>query len=393
MSADTTEIRRILSAEHAPLRDVLDRPGTRLVVLGGSIDPNAKVTIVLLDEYGPAFVIKVPTTKAAEGVVRNEAYALEALAELPLGPMAVSIPRVAGFMRHEGRDALVATAVPGTPMTVDYHGWHHTARRRHVRADFAMAGNWLADLQNRTAGPSMQISLISEALDRISDRFAGYKELPYVTRALSGAAARLQEHRAPRTVVHGDFWLGNIMHTNRVVTGVVDWESCVMMGEPLRDVARFATSYGLYLDRHTAPGKRIKGHGGLHAGPFGVGIFRMYEERTWLSAIVQNYVALALGRLGLPARLWRDVLTGGIADVAATADHPEFAEAHLRLLARRTPPPAVVGTVPMPRSAHFSADDAESDDTDQDSMERIESQDTRHDDGTDGLAASGGVAA
>jgi hypothetical protein len=49
---------------------------------------------------------------------------------------------------------------------------------------------------------------------------------------------------------------------------------------------------------------------------------------------VSEFVTAALHRLGAPAVLWRDVLLAGIADVAATADHPDFAARHRDLLLR-----------------------------------------------------------
>ena len=60
-------------------------------------------------------------------------------------------------------------------------------------------------------------------------------------------------------------------------------------------------------------------------------------------------MTLALGRLGIPAHLWRDVLIGGLADIAATADHPEFAERHLILLSRIIPSVPTVATVRVPK--------------------------------------------
>lgn len=350
MSADTIELQRILATHSPDLSDVLGRAGTKVVLLAGSKDPNAKVTLVLLDEYGPAFVVKAPTTREAERVVRNEGHALKALAVLPLGPLAATLPCAVGFMSFEGRSALVSTAVTGQPMTVAYHAWRHTARRRHVRADFAAAGLWLGDLQSRTAQLAAPVALVTESLNRIIGRYPKHPSLGLVKRTLEGPQARLTSHSAPRTVVHGDFWCGNIMiGPIGAVTGVVDWESCQMSGEPLRDVARFATSYALYLDRHTRAGKRVHGHPDVRGGVFGTGILRMMRGQSWFSSIAQNYLTLALGRLGMPTDLWRDVIIGGIADVAATADHPEFSEQHLQLLARLTPPASFSAQVPIPR--------------------------------------------
>jgi hypothetical protein len=349
MSADTIELQRILASDRPSVRDVLQREGTRAVLLAGSQDPNAKMTVVLIDEYGPSFVVKIPTTRAAETVILNEGHALDALARLPLGSLSATLPRPVGFMSHEGRSALVSTALVGTPMTVAYHGWHHTARRRNVRRDFAAAGVWLGDLQTRTAGSRSQVSLFGDSVERISSRFAGNSRLAIVKRVLNSSAGRLGSHTTPRTVVHGDFWFGNLLMQGNHVNGVVDWESCLMSGEPLRDVARFAVSYALYLDRHTRPHHRVHGHKGLRAEAWGSGVTHLLRGRGWFSAIAQNYMTLALGRLGIPTHLWRDVLVGGIADVAATADHPEFAERHFMLLSRIIPSVPTVATVRVPK--------------------------------------------
>src|SRR6185369_3446488 len=96
-------------------------------------------------------------------------------------------------------------------------------------------------------------------------------------------------------------------------------------GEPLRDVVRFAASYALYLDRHTQAGRRVAGHPGLRADTWGAGLAHAAKGRGWFGALVRDYLAAALDRLGLPTSLWPDLVLAGIADVAATADHPEFA--------------------------------------------------------------------
>ena len=60
--------------------------------------------------------------------------------------------------------------------------------------------------------------------------------------------------------MHGDFWFGNLLTRDGVVSGVVDWEHAAAQGSPLRDAVRFVLSYSLYLDRHTRPGRRVLGH-------------------------------------------------------------------------------------------------------------------------------------
>ncbi|MER7005362.1 phosphotransferase [Dactylosporangium sp. NPDC000555] len=323
-------------APRAPVPPRLDwllrRPGTSAVLLAGSRDPNAKLTVVLLDDYGPSFVVKVPTTMAAARVVRREGALLGRLAGLGLGRLATTLPRPLGYLGHRGLPALACTALLGTPMAVGYHGWRHTARRRSVGADFRAAGDWLAELQRRTAGPPAPVTLLADALDAIRRRFPDHPGLPAAHQRLAAAACRLAVERTPRTVVHGDYWFGNLLVDRGRVVGVVDWECGRPAGEPLRDVARFAVSYALYLDRHVAPGARVPGHRGLRADRWGAGIAHAAAGRGWFGALVREHVSGALQRLGADGGRWRDVLLAGVADVAATADHPGFARDHLNLL-------------------------------------------------------------
>jgi hypothetical protein len=330
---ETMAITAAVVSKDAPLTDVVSRSGTRVVLLGGSKDPNAKVTLVLLDRHGPAFVIKVATTEAAAHVVRNEGYLLEGLQDIGLGSIAPTVPRALGYLSAEGLPAMVTTALVGVPMSVRYHAWRHTARRRRVRADFAAAGAWLAGMQSRTAGRVAPVRLLADSLKIIGERFTGHPGLKLLRERLGARAAALAAFSTPRTVVHGDYWYGNLLLDGGQVAGVVDWEAGALVGEPLRDVARFAVSYSLYLDRHVKPNQRVPGHRGLRAESWGAGIAYAVRGEGWYPAVVRQYVGDALRRLGLPEDLWRDVLLMGVADVAATADHPDFARSHVDLLA------------------------------------------------------------
>jgi len=107
-------------------------------------------------------------------------------------------------------------------------------------------------------------------------------------------------------------------------------------GEPLRDVARFAVGYALYLDRHVRPGHRVPGHRGLRADSWGAGLVHAAHGNGWFGAVVRGYLVAAAERLGLSRDLWSDIMLAGIADVAATADHPDFARDHFELLVRIT---------------------------------------------------------
>lgn len=328
-----TTVAAAAAASDPELRTVIGRPGTTAVLLSGSRDPNAKMTLIVLDRYGPALVAKVPTTAPAEAAVRHEAAALVALASLSLGRLSATLPRTLGYATHDGRTVLLSTALRGRSMAVSYHGWHHTARRRHVERDFAAAGTWLHDLQTRTGGPAQPASLVTDAVARLTRRFGDHPSLAAANHVVEQAAERLSGYVTPRTVVHGDFWFGNILTDGGAVTGVVDWEGCALRGEPLRDIARFVISYALYLDRHTGDGARVRGHR-LRAGTWGAGVDYLLASGNWFSDVAQNFLTLQLGRLGVPPDRWRDVVIGGLAEIATTADDPDFAAHHLQILAR-----------------------------------------------------------
>jgi hypothetical protein len=311
--------------------------GADVALLTGSRDPNAKLTAVLLgggrEPSRVRVTVKVPTTTAAAEIVAAEGRLLAALADRDLGGLAATLPVVVGYVDADGMPAMVTSGLAGVPMQVRYHGWRHTARRSRVAADFTAAGSWLAALHTATADGSEPVDFAGSSLGRIEDRFPDHPALAPVRSGLSSAAERLSAVRTPRTVVHGDFWAGNLLLQHGRVSGVVDWEAGELAGEPLRDVVRFALSYALYLDRHTRPGRQVAGHDGLLADGFGAGVVAAFCGRGWFGALVRDFVTNALARLGAPAGLWREALLAGVAEVAAGADHPEFAAAHLRLLA------------------------------------------------------------
>src|SRR5260370_42521195 len=92
----------------------------------------------------------------------------------------------------------------------------------------------------------------------------------------------------PLAVGPGDFWAGNVLVTGSAVTGGVDWPAGMLSGEPLTDVARFALSYALYLDRHTRPGRPVAGHPGLRADIWGAGIRDAIAGEQWLGRIASQ---------------------------------------------------------------------------------------------------------
>jgi aminoglycoside phosphotransferase (APT) family kinase protein len=323
------------------LRALLNRPGNRTVLLDGSRDPNGGVTMLLIPAgtERPDVAVKVATTAAGAGVIAREATLLTSLRRLPLGPVEPTIPKPAGLFQVDGMLAAATTVVPGVPMRTRYHGFGHLRRPEAVRADFAAAASWLADLHSASAVRASPISLLEGVSARITARWPGDPQASVLAGLLEPLAARLASGRTPRTVVHGDFWAGNVLvagggGTAVTVTGVVDWPDGQLAAEPLADVARFALTYALYLDRHTRPGRPVAGHPGLRADRWGAGLRYAIAGQHWFGRLVSEFVTAALHRLGAPAALWRDVLLAGIAEVAVTADHPDFAARHRDLLFR-----------------------------------------------------------
>jgi Phosphotransferase enzyme family len=318
----------------ADLRALLSTPGSQAVLLDASRDPNASVTVLVTapGEVTPSLAVKVATTPAAASVLAREADFLVRLAGRGLRRVGPTLPRPAGRYDADGLLAVASSVLPGVPMRAGYHAFRHLARPAAVRADFTAAGTWLAALHADSAAATAPIALLDGIAERIAARWPGDQRAATLAGQLGPLAARLASARTPRTVVHGDFWAGNLLLTGDSVTGVVDWADGELAAEPLRDVARFALSYALYLDRHTRPGRPVAGHPGLRASRWGAGIEYAITGPGWFGTVVRGFVSRALARLGARPELCRDVLLAGLAEVAATADHPDFATQHRDLL-------------------------------------------------------------
>jgi aminoglycoside phosphotransferase len=346
------------AARYAPafplrsLQPLLDAPGTRTIVLAMSKDHDAKVSVLVVrpGEAVPQLAAKIATTPAAEAAVEREGRLLVELRRLGLRPVIGTIPRFVEMRQHDGRLVLVASAVPGVPLTRGYHSWRHTARPQLVAEDFRVAGDWLARLQDASLSAPSPVNLLAGAAERIVARADSTPERRAVAAEVAVRVARLHDRLSafstPRTVVHADFWFGNILvdpGQGGAVSGVVDWEQGSARGEPLRDIGRFAVSYSLYLDRHTPVGRPVPGHHGLRADHRCAGLRYALTRRSWYHDQVRAFLAGGLRRLGLPTSAWYDLGWGAVADVAATAVDDEFAWRHVELLAALPEPVGLRG--------------------------------------------------
>jgi aminoglycoside phosphotransferase (APT) family kinase protein len=319
---------------HPRLRELLSQAGSTAILVDASRDPNSGVVVLLIPPgaAAPRLAVKIATTEAAARTLGAEARLLVALQHMSLPRTGSTLPRHEATFDADGMLAVAATVVPGTPMSTGYHAFRHSSRPSLVRADFAAAANWLAGLHADSMGAPAPVAVLDGTAERITARWPGDAQADALAELLPPVRARLASATTPRTVVHGDFWAGNLLVRGGRVSGAVDWAAGQVSGEPLRDVARFALSYSLYLDRHTRPGRPVPGHPELRAAGWGAGIRYAVAGQHWFGRVVRDYVGGALARLGTPSALWRDVLLAGLAEVAATADHPGFAVRHRDLL-------------------------------------------------------------
>jgi aminoglycoside phosphotransferase (APT) family kinase protein len=323
------------AARPVTLGDFVDASGLRSVVLGASKDPNAKVTVLLVsDAVGePVLAVKVPTTDDAARAVLAEARVLDALGTLE-DHLLETVPRGTDLVEFGGRPALVTTALQGVPMSTLYLRPRHTRSPARVAADFSAAARWLAAFQGATAHESTPLELAEEVESRLRARFSGDDSIEGNLARLREIDLRLRRNTVPRTAVHGDLWFGNLLVSDGRISGVVDWEEGALSGQPVRDLVRFANMYALYLDHRTREGRRVAGHRGMRAGPWGAGVAFALDGDGWFPELYRGFLAEGLARLGASPQSWRDAALAGLAEVAAFTDDPEFSRRHLELFRR-----------------------------------------------------------
>jgi Phosphotransferase enzyme family len=323
-----------LLAEAEDLWEFARAAGLRALVIGNSKVPNAKITVLLVSPAtGRAeLAAKVPTTDAAAVAIEAEAAMLLALEEVALAP-ASTVPRVVDRVGFHGRAGVVMTAMQGTPMSTLYSRGRHTADRACVAADFEGVDRWLGAVQRATAAACGPAELGAGVAERLRVRFDDDDAAESIAR-LEEVRGRMRGGSVPRTAVHGDLWLANLLVADGAVSGVVDWEGGEPRGEPLRDLVRFAVTYALFIDRHTRPGRRVRGHSALRAGAWGAGVEYALDARGWFPDLTRAFLQDGLARLGADPAWWRDAALTGVAELAALTDDPVFARQVLEVFDR-----------------------------------------------------------
>jgi aminoglycoside phosphotransferase len=332
------------AAEDAPALSVAELIGStarlRSVVVGVSKDPNAKVTVLLVSERDgmPVMAVKVPTTPIAAAAVESERAALVDLRARFPGAALETIPRVVRTVEMEGLRGVVMTAVPGTPMTRAYMCARRSLRGR-TEAHLGAVSEWLSCFHSVTAAAPAGIDMDAGVASGLRTRFGDDERLPDDLARLAAIHAALGAEHAARTVVHGDLWFGNVLVGRKGVTGVVDWEAACLRGEPVRDLARFAIMYALYLDHGSSVARRLRSSGRRRSPAWGAGIEFALNGTGWFPELFRGFLQDGLRRLGASPAVWREAALAGLADVAARTDDPGFGRSHLELFRRLTRSP------------------------------------------------------
>lgn len=331
MSVDTPPSR---PASSSLCRNPLIADEVKTVALGLSKDPNPKTTLLLFWPgcSTPWAAAKLSKTERARQSVRREAAFLRELHERFSGDVLRTIPRRYPDLERGLPDgSMVVEALPGVPLSAVYARARRVGSVTQASRDFDSVERWLRGLQRTTAQGGGRIEFGERVLDSFRARFGSEAMMCRPSRTLERAARTLATKSGPRSVVHGDLWLGNVLIDDGNVTGVIDWESAELTGEPLRDVVRFAITYALYLDRRTKPGRRVRGHN-LRAGEWGAGIVYLLVGKGWFPDLVRGFLQRSMARLGADPTAWPALVLVGIAEAAVMADDDQWAYRHLELL-------------------------------------------------------------
>jgi aminoglycoside phosphotransferase len=311
-------------------------PITGAFVAGIDADPSAKTTIIFLNDSGAAVgVAKIARDHHAERDVGREHDALRRV--LARGAMASSIPEPLDLTRIDGRLTLVTSALNGEPMMTRYYAKGHTDDRTEVESDFRAAFDWLLDLQARTG--AMRVPL-DEAFDRYAgDVLPRYRaqigwsvEEEAIFAAAEARARSLSDLDVPLCVSHGDYWMGNILMRDNRVVGVIDWERADDRAVPFRDLYKFPTSYGFYLDRTSRA--RRSSHPGREAlrerwqaygsWPNLIGFAYTFFGRGWFPDLARASILGHLRALGLPPAVNSAFFPLFLAEQAMVLPDPAF---------------------------------------------------------------------
>jgi aminoglycoside phosphotransferase (APT) family kinase protein len=320
------------------------------IVAGADRDPGAKVTYIFFDDDGdPSAVAKVARRPSGEAALMAEHAVLRELWSLGVPTVTDHAPRPLALERIGDRLVLIVSPVAGQPMTTRYYAPGHVTDPRAVAEDFAVAASWLRRFQHETDRSA--VALDEESFERwvgsVFERYRrtiGWSEVEEsLFRTLRQRASDLRGCPIPVAAVHGDYAMGNLLLEGSRLTGVIDWEFGGLAEPPFRDVYKFPTSYGCYLDRaQPARRGRIPGHEGRaelgeHWDRYGdwantAGFAYSYFGRGWFPDQVRRFVLGLLEDLGVPRAANALFFPVFLAEQAMALEDPAFRAGYRSLL-------------------------------------------------------------
>lgn len=320
------------------------------IVIAVDYDPAGKVTMLLFCADGePCLVAKLGRSADAEPALLAEHAALLEVWSTDPRTVTAQLPRPIALDRIAGKLMLLASALPGVPMTTSYYLPGHVRRRRRVAADFAAAGTWLARFQDetRTGTADLGPAAFGEWVEPVFRRYeaaVGWGDWePGLMAHLANLCRRLSGARVPVVAVHGDYAPGNILVAAGRVSGVVDWELGRTAGLPFSDVFKFAASYGAYLDRaspsssgapvgHPGWSEARERWGATSGWPNATGILYAFFGSGWFPELVRSYLRHQLHRLGAPPATTELFLLVFVAEQVTALQQPDYRDGYRALL-------------------------------------------------------------
>jgi hypothetical protein len=290
----SAQFTRLLQRRNLAVLDVVRgaAPGSRRLFLG----PPGTESV--------SHVLAASCWPQGTGSVGNEYLVLQHGRDVLSPALRRSLPRVIERVDVYGSDdGLVMTAVPDLGRASD-------ARRVKpgLRQVVEALAEWLAALWSESRSAMTPTDLGMDAVDALlANRDHGRTPQPALE-CLRKARERLADVEVPRTVTHGCLCERHVLLGSDGALGVDDWGLGRVAGDPLRDIGRFAVN----LADTRFP--------------------EVIEGRSSFAATIRHVLSEAMGQqLGVPPRLWREVLVLSQVELAIEALHRSDPYAMVRL--------------------------------------------------------------
>ncbi len=276
-------------------------PGTRRLFVGARSGDSVRFVVAVAQR-------DQPTSQAA---VAREEQVLAALQRVLPPPIEDTVSMVLGRIVVDGEsDGVVMTAVPGlhpSGASDEHHG---------SRTSLGAVSAWLNALRSVAQGPAAPVDLGESATESTLTPYAGLARISSTFGQVREARDRLGQVEVARTITHGCLCPRHVRIEGSAVVGVDDWSLASLTGDPTRDIGICAVR---------------------------VADSRLPEVMLGRSAYAANmrrFVTAGLSEIGVPRRLWRDVLL--LAQLELALDSLSRGDPHgvslLHETAQATPP-------------------------------------------------------